>query len=200
LSVPLTLLECWMPAALRRRALDDLTAAVAGPFGCAPPHWTGLPFEARLDGFARWTAAQAAAVETSGRAAEVETGLYAAAERLGGSLRRRLGVRGHREALRALVLLYRQIGIDFRPRGGAVEIPRCAFGAVYTPAVCGLMSAVDRGLVAGLTSGWRLDFSERLTEGAPACLATLLPPPAPPRRPGGSGGGDVRDAQAEAPR
>jgi hypothetical protein len=35
------------------------------------------------------------------------------------------------------------------------------------------MSASDAGLLAGLTGGGRLTFTERISAGAPACIATL---------------------------
>jgi hypothetical protein len=37
------------------------------------------------------------------------------------------------------------------------------------------MSALDAGLFAGLTGGRTLTFTQRITEGAPACLANLRP-------------------------
>jgi hypothetical protein len=66
------------------------------------------------------------------------------------------------------------IGIDLRAHpSGHVVVSRCAFASSYSPQVCRLMSSLDAGLVAGLTRGGRLTFSERLTEGRPRCIARI---------------------------
>jgi hypothetical protein len=72
---------------------------------------------------------------------------------------------------------YRVLGIDLRGSAtGEVVVARCAFARVYAPEVCAVMSSLDAGLFAGLTGGRRLTFTQRISEGAPACLATLAPP------------------------
>jgi hypothetical protein len=69
-------------------------------------------------------------------------------------------------------LIYRQLGIDFRgSAGGQIIIRRCFFAALYAPRVCALVSALDRGLLAGLARGGELRFEQRLTEGACCCRA-----------------------------
>jgi hypothetical protein len=69
-------------------------------------------------------------------------------------------------------VIYRQLGIDFRGSpDGEIVIRRCFFAAVYTPRVCALVSALDRGLLAGLAGGGELRFGQRLTEGACCCRA-----------------------------
>jgi hypothetical protein len=93
---------------------------------------------------------------------------------LGESLRRRLGVRTRAEALRAARVAYRMIAIDLKAdERGDVVVDRCPFAAWYPPQVCRLMSSLDAGLIAGLTNGGRLGFSERITEGKPQCLAKI---------------------------
>jgi hypothetical protein len=52
-------------------------------------------------------------------------------------------------------------------------VDRCAFAERYSPPVCALMSSLDAGLIAGLTRGGRLLFSERITEGNVRCLARI---------------------------
>jgi hypothetical protein len=100
---------------------------------------------------------------------------------LGASLRRRLGVRTRTDALRAARVAYRMIDIDLRAdEHGDVMVDRCAFAGRYSPRVCGLMSSLDAGLIAGLTDGGSLAFSERITEGRPRCLARISWPEASP--------------------
>jgi hypothetical protein len=66
------------------------------------------------------------------------------------------------------------LAIDLRAdEQGSVVVDRCAFAAWYSPRVCRLMSSLDAGLLAGLTRGGRLTFSERITEGSPRCLAAI---------------------------
>jgi hypothetical protein len=74
-------------------------------------------------------------------------------------------------------LAYRAIGIDFEgDTCGGITINRCFFSQAYTPTVCQVMSALDAGLLAGLSGGSRLVFTERITEGYPWCRARLFAP------------------------
>jgi hypothetical protein len=107
--------------------------------------------------------------------------LWGNAHGLGASLRRRLGIRTHDEALRAARVAYGIVGIDLHAVGdGDVAIERCAFADRYSPRICGVMAWFDAGLIAGLTGGGRLTFSERITEGMPRCLARIRWSEAPP--------------------
>ncbi len=78
------------------------------------------------------------------------------------------------EALAAARVIYRGLGIDFRglPRR-ADRHPALLLRSVYTPRVCALVSALDRGLLAGLSGGGELRFRQRLTEGACCCRAAF---------------------------
>ena len=72
--------------------------------------------------------------------------------------------------------MYGLLDIDFRGNGrGELTVRRCAFSEVYSAEVCRLVSALDTGLLAGRSGGDRLEFSQRITEGAPTCLARLRP-------------------------
>lgn len=171
MSVRLAVAERYIPGPLRRRGLDELAAAAAAGFGCQLPPWCGKGYAERLAQFARFSAEQATAAYGKGREAAVREALRWHAERLGGRLRRRLGVRSHQQGLRALTVLYRQIGIHACVREGGVEVTRCSFSSVYDAAVCHVMSAMDEGICAGLTGGRELVFTMRITEGAPRCVA-----------------------------
>ena len=54
---------------------------------------------------------------------------------------------------------------------GEITISRCYFSSFYSPEVCRVMSAMDRGLLAGLAGGGELVFIQRITEGQPCCRA-----------------------------
>jgi hypothetical protein len=93
---------------------------------------------------------------------------------LGMALRRRLRIGTTEEALAAARVVYRILDIDFRGnRPGDIVIERCSFSSVYSAEVCRIISSLDAGLVAGLTDGGRLTFSERITEGRTRCLARI---------------------------
>jgi hypothetical protein len=175
MSLRLRALELHIPGWVARSALRQLFAATASAFGCDPVDVRGLTQGELLERYAVFTTrcAQRALADRSDADA-VARRMWSNAYALGESLRRRLGVRTRIEALRAARVAYRMIAIDLRvDQQGDVVVDRCAFAAWYSPRVCRLMSSLDAGLIAGLTHGGRLTFSERITEGEPRCLAGI---------------------------
>lgn len=173
MSLRLRALELYLPEWVTRSALRRLFADTASAFGCEVPDVSRLDHRELLE---RYVAFSAACAERSpGRDAELVSGrMWASTYAMGASLRRRLGVGSRSEEVRAARLAYRMIGIDLRAdERGRVVIERCAFAQRYSPAVCRVMSSLDAGLVAGLTGGGALAFSERITEGRPRCLAQI---------------------------
>ncbi len=130
----------------------------------------------RLKEYALFTRDRAEqALGGSGDLPAIDHRLFGAALAVGRGYRLRLKVRGTRDAMAAARLIYRGLGIDFRGTSeGTVIIRRCAFAEVYTPRVCALVSALDRGLLAGLTGGGVLEFQQRITEGADSCRACFM--------------------------
>jgi hypothetical protein len=170
----------YVPRRARLRALEELFSRTAAAFGRPVPAPQGRGPRARLAEYARFTrqlaeealARGTAAGDAPAGLAALEGRLYRAARGLGGRLRLQLGMRSPREAMAAARVVYRQLGIDFRGSAeGRIVIRRCFFAAFYTPRVCALVSALDRGLLAGLAGGGQLCFGQRLTEGAGSCLA-----------------------------
>ena len=149
----------------------------ARAFGFTAPRARGGSIHERLSQYARFTRDRAEEALSAGRDPDIlQEALYREARKLGGRYRRLLGIRTVEEALEAARLLYRCIGIELcYETNGSIRIPRCGFSPVYTPGVCTVVSSLDRGLLAGLTGGWELRFGERITEGAAACTARLLP-------------------------
>jgi hypothetical protein len=73
--------------------------------------------------------------------------------------------------------LYGILDIEFHGnRSGEITIGRCYFSDFYSPQACEVMSAMDRGLLAGLAGGGDLVFTERITEGRPCCRARFFSP------------------------
>jgi hypothetical protein len=177
MSLRLFLLERHVPSAMRRRMFDQLVRVTADAFDTPPPHLGRLPSTEGIQRFAEFTRAEAERVLAAAPASSaVSDRLFHGAQEMGALVRRRLGIRRPDEAVRALRLLYAAIGIDLdrEPRTGDVVIGRCAFSRVYTPAVCQFVSALDAGIVSGLTGGTAMIFTARITEGAPACRARLV--------------------------
>ena len=164
-----------MPFGTRRRALEQLFARTAAAFGTLVPPRGTRGTRGRLLEYARFTRARAEeALQRGEDLAALDRRLHRAAYGLGASYRLQLRVRSISGAMAAARLIYRNLGIDFRGSpDGEVIIRRCGFARTYTPQVCRLISALDRGLMAGLARGGELRFRQRITEGADSCRACL---------------------------
>ena len=164
-----------LPDPVARWALRALFRATTDAFGAPTPDLRGRSAEAILRIYAARTdeLARGLLLEPERRLL-VERRLHSNMERLGRRVRLALGIRTTADALDVAHQLYALIGIDLTGDDrGNVVVTRCAFAARYSPGVCRVMSASDAGLLSGLTNGGRLTFAERITSGAPACLATL---------------------------
>jgi hypothetical protein len=175
-NVRLTLLRLHLPASVRRSVLRELIAAMARAFERTPPRMDGRSVAAlsatAVERSSAW-ARDAIAGDTD--LGELEGRLFAEAFALGARVAHRLRLGGEAEGVAAARLVYEAIGIDFHPGPtGEIFVPRCAFARSYSPDVCRLVSAMDSGLIAGLTGADGLRFTARLTEGAPACRARVL--------------------------
>jgi hypothetical protein len=174
MSLRLRALELHVPEFVARSALRRLFDATASAFGREAEDLGGLDRRALLERYASFTIRCAEQAMGDHTDPLVSRRMWENAYALGASLRRRLGVRTRADALRAARIAYRMIDIDLRAdEQGDVTVDRCAFAERYSPEVCRLMSALDAGLIAGLTDGGRLAFSERITEGRPRCLARI---------------------------
>jgi len=164
-----------IPEPVRRWVVRALFRATMDAFDAPTPDLRGRPadpilhmYVARTDELARYVLLEPERRELA------ERQLRSNMERLGRRVRLALGIRTTADALDVAHRLYGLIGIDLAGDDrGQVVVGRCAFAARYSPDVCRVMSASDAGLMAGLTDGGRLTFNERITSGAPACLATL---------------------------
>jgi hypothetical protein len=167
--------QLYVPASIRRNALEQLFRVTADAFGCGAPSTAGMRHHERLQRYAAFTKDRAEAAILDGRdQCILADRLWRSAYGLGITLRRRLRIRTTEEALAAARIVYRILDIDFRANGrGDIVIERCSFSAVYSPEICRIVSSLDAGLLAGLTDGGRLTFSRRITEGSTRCLARL---------------------------
>lgn len=173
MNMRLFLLELYTPAVFRQRQLRLLMQGTAEAWGMTPPPNKPCSWRHLLQQYADFTAQLVAEAVPD---AYLEDRLFKAAYNMGSDLRRRLKVRRQDEVGRALRLIYRGLGIDLMVTGMDIIVRRCYFQRFYTPQACRLMAAMDKGLVAGVSGGCRLEFQYRLTEGNACCKARLWPP------------------------
>lgn len=182
----LKILRFHIPEYIKNKKLSELFRLTADAFGIEPPGLRGLPFSARLAKYAEFTKEQAERAlkwegspeERKSRLDAVEGKLYQSSLLFGRDLRKSLKIDSRGQALEALELVYRIIGIDFRcgardgsqcaePNGFTVS--ECFFSSYYSAEVCRLISLLDTGLAAGLTGCGELGFTQRITEGYGCC-------------------------------
>jgi hypothetical protein len=171
------------PALVKRQALVQLFRATAAAFQADMPRLSGLSREQCLLAYARFTAERAdEALRQGDDLPGVQARLYENAYRLGRLPGRLLRVQGVGDTMVLGRFLYGILDIDFdgSSSDGEITIGRCYFSDFYSPEVCRVMSAMDRGLLAGLAGGGELAFSQRITEGHTCCRArfTLASKPA----------------------
>jgi hypothetical protein len=192
LSVRLAAAELYVPWFFARPGLEELFKATADAFEVSAPSTQGLAFEDSLRLYAAFTRQHAEELAKHGRTEQLEARLFENAFVLGAAYRQRFRLKTPADAMRMARVIYRLLRIDFlgAPEG-PVLVRRCFFSAYYTADVCRLISAVDSGLVAGLSGGGSLRFSERITAGHRFCRAQFaqgegasasLPGPAAPQK------------------
>ena len=175
MNLRLALLKRAAPRFVKIRLLDELARATATGFGSAQPPWISRSFEARLEEYARFTAAQAGRVMAADDPSRIEAAkqrLRRQATELGANVRRRLRLTRPTDAVVALSILYGHLGIDMHAgAAGEIVVRRCLFADYFTEPVCRVVAALDEGMAAGLSGGGRLEFIERITGGAGCCRA-----------------------------
>ena len=158
-----------VPRFLRVPCIRRLAALTADAFQAPVPRVTG-PWPAALDAYAAFTAEAARrALGDETRLETLRARLFVNAHDLGSRLRAALRIRSARRAASVARALYEVIGVDFRCAGGEFRVRACRFSRCYSPQVCRLISSLDDGLFSGLSGGGRLEFDQRITEGAAAC-------------------------------
>ncbi|MCZ3366071.1 MULTISPECIES: L-2-amino-thiazoline-4-carboxylic acid hydrolase [Methanobacterium] len=98
--------------------------------------------------------------------------------KLGQEARRKLGVGDNFNDLElAAGILYKILGIEFKIENKEgnmfMIVNRCSLSKYYSPESCMILSAADEGVVYGLNKNMGMRFKERITEGAPECIACI---------------------------
>ena len=174
MGILLRIAEWYVPGIARQAEFDRLFRATAAAFQVCAPATNGLGYEDRLRLYAAFTKDQAEGCLRRGETESLKARLFENACRLGEDYRVRFGLSSAEEVMRIGRVVYRQLGIDFRGEpGGNVLISRCFFSQYYSADICRLVSSLDQGLLAGLSRGSCLRFSQRITEGALYCRGYL---------------------------
>lgn len=174
MSLFLTLAQLYLPSSIRKSRLEKLFACTAGAFGFDPPPLDGLAFAESLARYAEFSKIWAEEALRRGAIEPIRQQLRQGGHALGQELRAQLHIANHEQAMRAARLVYRAIGIELQGEAqGKITISSCFFSGYYSPSVCQLISALDEGLLSGLSNGGRLTFTQRITEGCDCCSAIL---------------------------
>lgn len=151
-----------------------LLTATAGAFQTAIPFTGGLSCDDCLKLYARFTREQADKSIRQGNESEVQTRLFQQALRIGRQIKADFNIHTAEDVMRMATIIYKMLKIEFRgdPQGN-ILIKDCFFSHYYSSGVCRLISSLDEGLLAGLSGGGKLSFSQRITEGKECCRAYL---------------------------
>ena len=166
-----------VPAALKKRGVQELFRVTGSAFGCAVPDITRLPIDQCIAEYARFTRSEAGKLSSSGGDRETtRERLFQGGRALGGRMRKAFLIATMEDAVLAMSILYRAIRIEARSEdGSAMTVRSCYFSREYSPETCRVISALDDGIFAGLSGGGRLKFNGRITDGSPVCSAQIVP-------------------------
>ena len=174
MGIALAISRFYVPETVKSASLRRLFTATADAFGCPAPDVNGLTYEQCLQEYALFTKNNAEKIIRQGTVKRVKAELYDSAELIGQRLKQQLKLKTFTDFSLACEITYKAIAIECRVGpGGDVRIPRCYFSPFYTGEVCQLISSLDEGLIAGLSGGMKLEFSERITEGSECCKAFI---------------------------
>jgi hypothetical protein len=174
MGLQLAIAQIYIPGSIRKRKLQELFQATARAFQYSAPLIDGLTFQDSLKQYAIFTRDRAEETIQQGRENKVKNQLFQNAFEIGMKLKEDFRIEGTREVMRMSQIVYKILGIEFRGNSrGEVLIRQCLFSSFYSGKVCRLISSLDSGLLAGLSNGSKLEFSQRITEGNSCCRAKL---------------------------
>jgi len=168
--------KMYTPDYVKKRELMNLFRITASAFKRIVASTTGLSFEECLAEYAHFTKSEIDKAIRSGEDLQkIQDQLYNSAYEFGKKFRRQFRISTTRDVMEASRFLYRILGIDFQGTElGTIIISKCFFSQYYSPSTCRVISSLDAGLIAGLSEGGGMIFSERITEGSKSCKAQLL--------------------------
>jgi hypothetical protein len=168
----------YLPTAIKKRNLNQLIRLTARAFQSEPPDTNGKSYQECLQKFAYFTQKKASEIIVrKDNMPKVKKRLYRNAFLMGYNIRKLLGIHTQSEVMAISRRLYGFLNIDFQgDSSGQITIKKCFFSSYYSKEICQLISALDEGIVAGLSAGGKLSFNQRITEGKPCCQGQLIMP------------------------
>ena len=171
-----TILKFYSPEFIKKRVLNELFTITARAFECALPPLRGFSYAELLKQYALFTRAEAEkSIQHNHDLQAIRNRLFDQAYQMGHELRKKFNISTDEEVMELGQRLYEILGINFQGnKQGLVTISRCFFSEYYSSQVCQLISALDEGVLAGLSGGGQLNFSQRITDGNNCCLAQFI--------------------------
>ena len=168
--------KMYIPAYVKKRELMNLFHITALAFERTIPPTTRLSFDECLVEFVQFTKAEVDRAMSRGEdLLTIQDLLYQGAYEFGHKFKKLFRVTTAKDVMEASRFLYKILGIDFKgTEKGALTISKCVFSQHYSPSTCRVISSLDAGMIAGLSGGGRLTFSERITEGSTSCNAQFI--------------------------
>ena len=167
----------YVPAYLKKRELKNLFEITGSAFGAEVPGLAHLSYPECLIEFAQFTKRVVErSIDNLHNLGIARQQLCHRSYEMGNVLRVRFGLTSMTDVMAACRIIYKCLGIDFRGTDqGAITISNCIFSNYYSEQICGVISCLDKGLVAGLSGGGKLSFTQKITEGMDCCKAELVP-------------------------
>lgn len=176
MKLPLIILHIYTPMFIKKKALEELFHYTAVAFECEVPKLEGLSFNECLLKYALFTKEEAEkSIQLGHDLQAIKKQLYQNAYQLGEKFRKRFRITTTEEVMSVGKIFYRILGIEFHGTvQGDITISRCFFSQFYSRQVCQVISSLDEGVVAGLSGGGQLVFTQRITESRDCCKADFV--------------------------
>lgn len=176
MNILFSLLKVYTPLFMKRKKINDLMKVIAQAFQVPCPSSANKSFEDCLKEFALFTQKEAQkAINENRDLGKISKDLYRAAYKTGSDIGKMLVLKSEEDILAVTRHLYGILGIDFYGnKKGKFIIKECFFSKYYSASTCSLISALDQGLIAGLSNGNRLVFYCRITEGHHCCEGEIV--------------------------
>lgn len=155
---------------LRRIELQQLMNLTARAFGLPSKNILMLRYDEALRAYAEYTSDNLHGGVTDQLLQRMNDEAY----KTGKLLRKLFRLKDQSAIGQFVIALYRNIGIELQGNiPGELCFSRCYFSKYYTPEICLAASALDEGIMRGLSGDGKLIFRNRITEGCNCCRATF---------------------------
>jgi hypothetical protein len=168
--------KIYIPAFVKKKELMNLFEIAASAFEKTVPPMEGLSFNECLAQFAHFTKLEVDKLNLRDEdLPTIQDLLHQSAYEFGYKFRKQFRISTTRDVMEVSRFLYKILGIEFKgTEKGSITISKCFFSQCYSPSTCRAMSSLDAGIIAGLSGGGTLAFSERITEGSKSCKAQFI--------------------------